>query len=358
MVAITIALALLAVGLLAMRERSRRRIARATATVGPAPLDCRERVRLGGFEQSILIRARDRSKPVLLYLHGGPGDTFFPHARSHLQVLEENFVVVSWAQRGCLGSYRRGLSKDSMTPDRLVEDAAELIEFLQARFKVSRVFVLGGSWGSVLGALLAARHPEKLCAYIGKAQVVSHSDSDEHAIRFVLDEAERRGDHRVRRNFESLHPPLRPMELARLGIRVARYGGYGKPGGAVPGGPLAVLISPDYSLGDLFHWLTNPLFGAMHLVKTTSELDLRSIVSRIEVPVYILQGSLDVMAPIHLVEDWLNDLDAPRGKRLIRFEGVGHDPIAEVPERISAILRGEVVESALGVHPVSSEPSG
>ncbi len=124
---------------------------------------------------------------------------------------------------------------------------------------------------------------------------------------------------------------------------MSRYGGYGKPGGAVPGGPLALFVSPDYSLVDLAHWLTNPLFGAIHLVRCTAELDLRRTVVRIEVPVYILQGSLDVMAPIHLVEDWLAGLDAPRGKRLFRFEGIGHNPIAEVPDRASAILRKDVL---------------
>lgn len=326
------------------RARARRRIAELTAVSGPAPVDCCVRVPLGGVPQSVLLRGRDRGRPVLLYLHGGPGDAFFPYARSHLGGLEELFVVASWAQRGCLGSYRRGLPEESMTPNRLVEDAAELIQYLRARFHVDRVYVLGGSWGSVLGALLAARYPDLLHAYIGKAQVVSHPESDEHAIRFVLREADLRGQPRVRRRFETMRPPLRPIELARLGIRVGRYGGYGKPGGGVPGGFLAPFVSPDYSLADLAHWLTRPLFGAVHLARRTAELDLRQLVPCIKVPVSVLQGSLDVMAPIHLVEDWLARLDAPAGKRLFRFEGVGHNPISEVPERALAVLRNLVAD--------------
>jgi len=346
MVEIAVCLVFVAVGsaLLLVRIRVRRRIAAATAASGPAPLDRCERVVLGGVRQSVLLRASDRRRPVLLYLHGGPGDAFFPHARSHLGALEELFVVASWAQRGCLGSYRRGMARASMTPDQLVEDAAELIAHLRTWFDVDRVYVLGGSWGSVLGALLAARHPELLHAYIGKAQVVSHPDADRHAIQFVLDNARRRGHVRVQRYFEALRPPLRPGEIARLGLRVARYGGYGKPGGALPGGLLAPFVCPDYSLGDLVHWLSNPFFGAVPLMRCTAELDLRRLVPRIEVPVYVLQGALDVMAPLHLVEDWLDRLDAPAGKQLFRFEGVGHNPVAEVPGRVLAALEKVVCD--------------
>ena len=43
-----------------------------------------------------------------------------------------------------------------------------------------------GSWGSVLGALLAARHPELLQGYVGKAQVVSHPEADAHLLKAEL----------------------------------------------------------------------------------------------------------------------------------------------------------------------------
>ncbi len=124
---------------------------------------------------------------------------------------------------------------------------------------------------------------------------------------------------------------------------MARYGGYGKPQSSIPGGPLAVFVSPDYSLADLAHWLTNPLFGAVPLMRRTASFDLREVVSRVEVPVYVLQGSLDVMTPVHLVEDWIARLDAPRGKHLFRFEGAGHNPIAEEPERAAEILDAEIL---------------
>ena len=327
---------------LAARAWRQRGIARASAIPGGHAVDELVRWPIGGVQQSVLLRGRDVRNPVLLYLHGGPGDTFLPFARTKHGGFEELFVVASWAQRGCLGSYRRGMSKDDMTVEQVLADAVEVIEHLRERFGAERVYAFGGSWGTLLGTYLAAQRPDLLHAYIGKAQMVSIPESDRYAIGWVLEQARERGDARVIERFERRRPPLRPIDLGRLSYRVARYGGYGKPtagGPPIPGGAFGPFVSPDYSLVDLAHWLTNPLFGAVHLAARVPDLDFRAEVPRIEVPVFVLQGTTDVMTPIHLVEEWLGGLDAPAGKRLIPFEGVGHNPVGEAPEAAFAALR-------------------
>jgi hypothetical protein len=37
-----------------------------------------ETVNINGLNQRMIIRGRDSTRPVLLYLHGGPGDPEFP----------------------------------------------------------------------------------------------------------------------------------------------------------------------------------------------------------------------------------------------------------------------------------------
>jgi hypothetical protein len=61
-----------------------------------------EKVTLGGIEQWILIRGRDQTRPVLLFLHGGPGAPLFPYARDigARVKLEQHFLMFYGEQRG------------------------------------------------------------------------------------------------------------------------------------------------------------------------------------------------------------------------------------------------------------------
>jgi hypothetical protein len=54
------------------------------------------------LEQWITIKGV-RLKPVILFLHGGPGSVFSPYSDNLYKGLEKDFVVVNWDQRGAAG---------------------------------------------------------------------------------------------------------------------------------------------------------------------------------------------------------------------------------------------------------------
>ena len=132
---------------------------RTSAIHGPTSVASLERVRIGDVDQYILIRGNDTSLPVLLFLHGGPGMPAMYLAHAFQRELEEEFVVVQWDRRAAGKSYREDISS-TLTTEQLVADTVELTNALRARFHQDKIYLVGHSWGTYLGMLVTARHPE------------------------------------------------------------------------------------------------------------------------------------------------------------------------------------------------------
>lgn len=64
-------------------------------------------VTINGVDQWIYIRGKNRNKPILLMLHGGPGTGQIGFIRKFQMELEQHFVVVQWDQRGSGLSYSK-----------------------------------------------------------------------------------------------------------------------------------------------------------------------------------------------------------------------------------------------------------
>lgn len=78
----------------------RARSARDYAVTTPNGIDEANYVKIGGLEQWITIRGEDRKNPVLLLLHGGPGDATNPWGYAGFRNWLKYFTVVQWDQRG------------------------------------------------------------------------------------------------------------------------------------------------------------------------------------------------------------------------------------------------------------------
>jgi pimeloyl-ACP methyl ester carboxylesterase len=63
------------------------------------------RVDINGVEQGMFINGKNRSNPVLLWVHGGPGMPDYFLLEQYRTGLEDVFTVVWWDQRGTGLSY-------------------------------------------------------------------------------------------------------------------------------------------------------------------------------------------------------------------------------------------------------------
>ena len=341
---LVVTLPLIALGWRAVMQR---RVERTTAITAPAGIESLERVALGGVNQWLLIRGWDRANPVLLHLHGGPGAADIAIARFFDTELVKVFTVVHWDQRGAGKSFSPAIPPETMTREQFVEDIRDLAEMLRRRFGVPKIYLVGHSWGSEIGALAASRYPELFQAYVGVGQVVEKSEQEKISYRFVLDQAREAGHRRAIRELERIGPP--PYEgVSELLVQrkwLERFGGVSRNEDARFRALIELaLSSPDYSLWDAVRFFRGESFSAARLWRGRVETNLFEQAPRIEVPVYFFSGRYDYNTPFELAERYYRALDAPRGKHFIWFENAAHMLPYEVPDAYADALIHRVLK--------------
>lgn len=133
-----------------------------------------ETVRLGGADQSILIRGWNTRNPVLLVLPGGPGGSYMGEGSRVWGELEKHFTVVEWDPRGVAKSYGALKPTSKITVEQNVSDTIELSEKLRSRFHQEKIYLLGHSGGSIYGIWAIKERPDLYAAYIGGWYEGSH----------------------------------------------------------------------------------------------------------------------------------------------------------------------------------------
>ena len=325
----------------------------ASGQVIPGSVASLERVRLGGRDAWIMVRAADPHKPVLLYLSGGPGQSDLPFARVLLEPLTADYVVVGFDQRGTGKSYP-ALHPESLTLDRAVADVTELAAILNTRFG-GRVTLLGESWGTILGVLAVQRRPDLFAAYVGSGQMVSLRETDRRIYRDLLNLAATSGDANLAAKLRALgEPPYRDMPISNayvMGLYDKLYKPYTPPadyrklGTNANLGPWGVLGS-EYTLMDKVNVLRGLVDTFAIMYPQLQTLDFRRDAPSLKTPVFLLDGAAELPGRRDLALEWFKRLKVP-AKRSFTFSNSAHSVAFEQVGRLPEIMRENVQPSAL-----------
>ncbi len=308
----------------------------------PGSIASLEKIELNGMEQWLLIRGKSTSNPVLLWLHGGPGAAQMPIARHFNGALEDAYVVVHWDQRGAGKSNPADFDETSMTFQQYLDDAHALTLYLKTRFGQEKIYLLGHSWGAQLGLRLAQAYPQDYFAYIGVSQVVSPPQAQRIAYEWLIGQVEDQKNEADRKKLQALgQPPFREheryVEFVRL---IDAYGGDFDTNIA----RLAWITfrGSEYNLSDMRAWLNGANRGSGNMWDDPAYQFYDAFVNipRVEIPVYLLNGTLDYNTPAILTQQYYNQLEAPAGKHLIIFESSAHTPFLGEAEAFNTVLIG------------------
>lgn len=313
----------------------------------PGSIATLEKVTLNGSQQWISVRGKDTTKPVLLFLAGGPGGSQLSTERFALSGLEDHFVVVNWEQPGAGKSFD-AVDRSTMTPERYIEDGYALTLLLRERFGQEKIYILGESWGSALGIWLVQRYPEQYHALIGTGQMVAFLENDQLCYDFAMQWAKERGDtNKVDQLTKQGPPPYYGKdtawkEAAFLGDTFTYMNA--NPQIADNGfNTWRDLAAPEYGLYDKVSWFRGVLETLDVVYPQLWEVDFRTQATKLEVPVYFLIGRHDINAPTVLTEQYYAVLEAPH-KEIIWFEHSGHNPWVSESDRFVEV----VVNTVLG----------
>lgn len=313
-------------------------------------------VTLGGVEQAVLIRAHSTENPLLLYLSGGPGQSDLPYSRVLFEDLTEHFVVVGWDQRGTGKSYPAIEPTGGLTLEQAISDTIELTEHLLARFGEEKLYLLGESWGSTLAVLAAQRRPDLYHAVIGSGQMVSQSLTDRLIWRDLLAHAELAGDWQLYDQILTLgEPPYEDVPWSNAVVMShydKLYRPYTPPPAYVERGSAANLgfygvMGSEYRLIEKVNVLRGLLDTFALLYPQLQDLDFRQEVTRLEVPVYILDGEAELRGRREPLLEWLEVLEAPI-KRVYTFEDAAHSVAFEQFEALDRIMTETVLTETYG----------
>jgi pimeloyl-ACP methyl ester carboxylesterase len=297
-------------------------------------------VELGELEQWVTIRGDDDRNPLLLVLHGGPG---MPYSilTPWLQILEARFTVVQWDRRGSGRTFRRHTSNCGILSfEQLVHDAIDLRGWLELRIPGRKVVLVSSSAGTLVALPLVHQRPDLFDGWVAcdfNAGILS----EEHAMPATLEWADTRGSRSDQRFLDSLPSHIRERTYEQnerlVRLRDSAAGPLGVSHVFIPAIKRLLLWRPLDAIA-MFRGMG---FSSKALFPEMRDFDARGT-TKVEVPLFVLQGELDPFTPVSAARAWYGMVEAP-SKEFEVIPGGGHAAAFAQPDALFELLVNRVM---------------
>jgi pimeloyl-ACP methyl ester carboxylesterase len=301
---------------------------------------------INGSKQGMFIKSKNVDNPVILYLHGGMPVYFL--TEKYPTHLEDNFTIVWWDQRNCGISYSSGSSKNRATIEQLVDDTIVLTKYLLERFNKKKIYLMGHSGGTFLGAYVIDKVPELYEAYIGMAQMSDQLLSEKIAYEYILNRYKETKNQKMVDYFLSInlndqnklpeeYLKMRDDAMHELGIGTMR-----NMKNVATDLFLPSLGFSEYTLSDKYNlWAGKSKFGISQNWNRMINTNLIESKNDFKIPIYFFHGLYDYTCSYELAKKYFATINAPI-KGFYTFDQSAHSPLFEEPEKMNRILINDV----------------
>jgi len=298
--------------------------------------------------QRITIRGKDLNNPVLLKVHGGPGEPDPPIVQRIFGIdLEDKFTVCYWEQRGSGYANTTDIPDSTITLTQIVDDGLAVVDYLRKELNKDKIYIEGTSWGTTVSAYMVQKKPEVFHAYIGIGQMSNQALSEQLSFDFVMRHALNSKDSISENKLNKIGRPPYPdksaAEMADACIIersiVDKYA------------PYQITTKFDniaffLDNGMTFKQKLIPLldYRAFELLwPTCFHVNLMRNVPNLEIPVYIMHGENDHYTETSLAKEYFDSLQAPI-KKWFLFENATHAVQFEYPDKYLSTYINEILK--------------
>lgn len=285
---------------------------------------------IGGIDQWITVRGKDKNNPVILFVHGGPAAPITPSLWQFQRPMEEYFTMVTWDQRGAGKTYTLNdpeSYKDTIHIQQFVADAIEIAEHIKKTYNKDKVILMGHSWGTIVGLHASIKRPDLFHAYVGIGQVINTHDNERISFNYGLEQAKAHGNQQAVDEMMTIAPYPGDKPITRDRIVLARkwaqhYGGLTAYRDNSTYYYKAPRLSPEYLDDEICAINQGSLFTLEKVIDEFLAVDFKPI-NEMSVPVIMFMGRHDYTTPSQPTAEWLDKVKAPY-KKAVWFENSAH----------------------------------
>ena len=289
------------------------------------PIDTTQILNIGGIKQFVSLKGKNRALPLLLFLHGGPGNSVMSYAEKFTNRLQEHFVVVQWDQRQSGRTLQLNRSPIPLTVELFKNDTHELINTLLKQFDQSKLYLVGHSWGTVLGFHIAKQYPNLLYAYISVCPMIDQLESERVILEKMKAHAEQNKNQLAIKELSTIKIPFQNGEQLYFHRKwLFQYIGS------------KTKLSKSHVVSWSVVWLS--------VFNEASKDNLNESTTALQCPVYFFVGKRDFQTNAVLTEAYYKKLTAPY-KGLFWFEHSAHS----VPSTEPGLFQDIIIEKILSI---------
>ncbi len=312
------------------------------------PIVSPEFVKVNDHSQWIYYFGKDTSKPLVLFVHGGPGTTETPFFHKYNKNLDQDYLVAFWEQRGAGKTFRNKCPDSTMNLEQIVSDCKEVTEYLLRKFNRKKLILIGHSWGTIVSMHVLDRYPHLYHCYFGIAQSSNAYEEELEIHRWLVSTATINKDKKALKKLIKQGPPIkgRITPLDQISYRVSLVNKYG--GAAFYNNPKgynelvkAVLKAPFYNIRDKLNYLRSEKYSLKLMYGDFANVNLFESIDSLKVPIVLLHGEGDYQVPIEIATSFLEHLNAPY-KKMYRLENMAHGVLFEDPKKFKTIIDEEI----------------